>query len=354
MRNVTTTLLCFLLLLGFQACQEDSDLDLAEPQNALLLPDDAPTFVKELAHHLETSMSEGAIESRSDELSIYEYVGFKPNLSIFKAAVDRTPGLKLLLENPFLSITAFVPNNDAFVQFLADNGLSSLDDVPQILLNQVLANHIILSRKDVDWLESYMRTLANADCNVGGKLNIFTEVLNPREAIINGSVNIVEGNLFVGRSFVHVVDKVIAPSKVDDFITADPQFSILAEALNWLDMGIEDIVAENGFETFTLFAPTNDAFQPLLDELGLGSVCDINISVLTEILALHVKPGASVPSVQLIRGTTLPTLAGIDITTERMDKDIIVNGPTNSAKVVIRELQANNGIIHAIDDVLLP
>lgn len=352
MRNLLITTLCLVFVFSFNACERESLNVNDNVISTLSLPNDAPEFVRELADHL--AANAGEVESRSTELSLYKFIGFKPELSILKAVIDRVPGLRLILDNQLLGITLFAPTNDAFVRFLADNGFASLDDVPTALLNQVLANHILFARKDVEWLAGYMKTLAYADCDVRGRLTIFTTVLSPNNAIINGDINITFGNGFVGRSFIHYVDKVIAPSTVQTLITSNPEFSTLVQAVNCAGLDLNAIAALAGNGAFTVFAPTNAAFNKLTAALGVASVCDIPVATLQTVLAYHVKVGASLSAVQLVRGATIPTLAGFNLKTVKEGTGVKIIANSSEALVVIPEIQANNGLVHGIDTVLLP
>ncbi|MEM0991435.1 MAG: fasciclin domain-containing protein [Bacteroidota bacterium] len=357
MKQLSNYLVIALCLLLVTACEQETVLSPEQASTQQLeqiqLPENAPDFVVELHEHL---LNSNGIEGRSNELSVYEYLCFKPDLSTFKTAIEAVPGLELILSNPLLPVTVFAPTNQAFAEFLAANGFASLDEVPFPLVNQILANHILLGRKDVEWLKMYMKTLAYADCDVRGRLNIYTEVIDPNNAIINGMVNIIRGNQFVGRGFVHVVDKVIAPSTVLDFATSDPRFSTLVEALSCPDLGIDflgALASEGG--VFTIFAPTNEAFDNLAAALGVSSVCEIPAETLTTVLAYHVKAGVSLASIKLTGGRTLQTLAeGLTLETALDGTTLTVVGGSSTANVVLANLQANNGIIHGIDTVLLP
>lgn len=340
------------------ACQNDAELasetkDLVI-ESQLQLPEDAPQFVVELHEYLKENTED--IEGRNDDLSVYEYLCFKEDLSTFKTVIELIPGLRMILSTPQLPVTVFAPTNDAFQEFLAANGFADLADVPKPLLNQVVANHVLIGRKDVEWLHDYMKTLAYANCDVRGRLNIFTEVIDPNNAIINGMVNIIRGNQFVGKGFVHVVDKVIAPSTVLDFALNDPQFSTLAQALTCPNLGVnfvEALMTEGG--VFTIFAPTNEAFDALAQTLGVASVCDIPAETLTTVLAYHVKPGVSVTASMLARGKELHTLAdGLKLNSELDGTQVKIVAGSSTATVVSPDRQANNGIIHGIDTVLLP
>ncbi|MEM6696950.1 MAG: fasciclin domain-containing protein [Bacteroidota bacterium] len=357
MKKLNYFLFLAAVLLFASSCQEENAIQesvVTPASTELTVPSDAPEFVLELQEYLKNA-SQDEVEGRSDELSIYRYLCFKPDLSIFKTVVESVRGLQLILDNPLLPATVFAPTNDAFVTFLADNGFASLEEVPQGLLNQVVANHIILGRKDVEWLHDYMKTLAYADCEVRGRLNIFTEVVDPNNAIINGMVNIVRGNQFVGRGFVHVVDKVIAPSTIVDFVASDSQFSTLLQAVTCpsLQGAILNALTAEGAE-FTLFAPTNEAFDDLAAALGVSSVCDIPAETLATVLAYHVKP-ASLAASTLARGFELKTLAdGLTLRSELDGTQVKIVANASTATVIAPNLQANNGVVHGIDTVLLP
>lgn len=97
----------------------------------------------------------------------------------------------------------------------------------------------------------------------------------------------------------------------------------------------------------TLFAPTDDAFAKIPQETLDGLLADKE--ALTKLLTYHVVPGV-VKSSDLSDGLTQTTVEGEDIT-------IGVSGSTvtvNDAKVTTPDIEASNGVIHAIDTVLMP
>lgn len=124
---------------------------------------------------------------------------------------------------------------------------------------------------------------------------------------------------------------------------SDESFSTLAQAIE--AAGLTETLSSEG--PYTVFAPTNEAFEALpegtLDQLLMPE----NRDLLTQILTYHVVP-AEVTSAEVTAGE-VETVAGpaINITT---DGAIMVNG----AMVVTPDVQASNGVIHAIDQVLLP
>jgi uncharacterized surface protein with fasciclin (FAS1) repeats len=99
---------------------------------------------------------------------------------------------------------------------------------------------------------------------------------------------------------------------------------------------------------FTVFAPTDEAFAALPEGTVEELLLPENIDQLTAILTYHVVPGA-VMSGDLTDGMEAETVEGgmVTIGTE--------GGVTvNDANVVTADIEASNGVIHAIDTVLMP
>ena len=99
---------------------------------------------------------------------------------------------------------------------------------------------------------------------------------------------------------------------------------------------------------FTVFAPTDEAFAALPE----GTVEDLlkpeNLETLTAILTYHVVPG-KVMSGDLSNGMEAATVEGSDVTI-MTDGGVTVEG----ASVVTADIETSNGVIHVIDQVILP
>merc|ERR1711907_849315 len=110
--------------------------------------------------------------------------------------------------------------------------------------------------------------------------------------------------------------------------------------------GLVDTLSSEG--TFTVFAPTNDAFANLPDGTLDALLQPENVQQLTDILLYHVL-GSVVTSSDLSDGLTATTLQGSTVT-------IMVTGGVriNDANVIVADVEASNGIVHVIDAVLLP
>jgi len=110
--------------------------------------------------------------------------------------------------------------------------------------------------------------------------------------------------------------------------------------------GLVDALSADG--PLTVFAPTDDAFAALPEGLVDCLLLEENVDALTAILTYHVVDGA-VMSTDLTDGP-VPTLQGEEITVDLTDGVVLNDGPT----VVIADVPASNGVIHAIDGVLVP
>ena len=105
----------------------------------------------------------------------------------------------------------------------------------------------------------------------------------------------------------------------------------------------------NGNRQFTVFAPTDAAFEDLYAALGVAGVDDIPLDVLRAVLRHHVAPGERF-SGDVLGSTKVRTLNGDFIVPSVAGGAAYVDG----AQIVLADVDASNGVIHVIDTVLLP
>ncbi|WP_199912702.1 fasciclin domain-containing protein, partial [Muricauda brasiliensis] len=109
---------------------------------------------------------------------------------------------------------------------------------------------------------------------------------------------------------------------------------------------------------FTVFAPTNEAFNDLLAQLdGFDSLDDFSSQQLQDLLAViltyHVVADAAF-STDLTDGMSLTTLQGSSLQVV-IDGDVFIQDATDvPAQVVDADIEVSNGVVHVIDKVLLP
>ena len=132
---------------------------------------------------------------------------------------------------------------------------------------------------------------------------------------------------------------------------ANPQFSILVEAV--VAAGLVDTLSGAG--PFTVFAPTDAAFAKLLTELNVTKAALLaNKPLLTAVLTYHVVPGqvlkAAVPAGQAIK-TVQGDIFKVDAKTTGL---VITDGRNRTSNITATDILTTNGVIHAIDTVLLP
>ncbi|NVO33353.1 fasciclin domain-containing protein [Hymenobacter sp. P5342] len=126
---------------------------------------------------------------------------------------------------------------------------------------------------------------------------------------------------------------------------AVPQMSTLATALK--ASGLADKATSGG--PFTVFAPTNEAF----DALPAGALDDLlkpeNQAKLASILTYHVVSG-SVMAADLKDGQEVTTVDGKKLKVSISGSTVMINGAT----VIKADVKSNNGVTHVINQVLMP
>ena len=133
------------------------------------------------------------------------------------------------------------------------------------------------------------------------------------------------------------------------YLQGESDFSILIEALQRLDL--TDLL--NVYGTVTIFAPTDAAFQAYFASKGISGIAQLDQKELNNLIRYHIY-GEVYKSTNFITGSFRePTLQGGYL---RMDvtggfKNTTIN---NTAKVELLDVDATNGVVHVIDQVLVP
>lgn len=250
--------------------------------------------------------------------------------------------------------TVFAPNNAAFDAFLSANGFAALEDVPVDTLRNILLNHVVSGAvQSGDLSTGYFNSNAVFG-TTGLNLSLFIDTSNGVR--INGVSSVTTADISVDNGVIHAVDAVIGIPTIVTQATANPDFSSLADALAAANDGTIDYIALlSGTDNspFTVFAPNNDAFTALLNALGATTVNDLPQSVLQLVLNYHVIVNANVQSGDLTNGP-VTTFQGEDITVSVDNGPQIIDATGIAANVIAADVQTGNGVIHAIDKVLLP
>ncbi len=249
---------------------------------------------------------------------------------------------KVNLATTFLkdgAYTVFAPTDAAFATFLSNAGFSGLNDVPEDVLTDVLLYHVVGAEVlSTDLSNGYVSTLLKSFDD-----NAVTLLVDLSSGVSLNKSSVTTPDIEGSNGIIHVVDKVLSPPTVVDVAINNPNFSILVEAVVKADL-VETL---NGEGPFTVFAPTNDAFNALFADLGVSGINDLTAEQLVPILQYHVV-GDNVLSTELVAG---------NVTTLNGDITIALGTPptinTNS-EIAIVDVQGTNGVVHAISKVLLP
>ena len=281
----------------------------------------------------------------AQEQDIVAIAAGSEDFTILTAALE-TAGLTEALqgEGPF---TVFAPTDAAFENLLSALSISAEDLLAQPQLADVLLYHVVAGSVMSGDLQNGMTAET-----LGGQMI----TVDLSEGVKINTSSVITADIKASNGVIHVIDTVLIPEtfqlasataplpSIVDIAVSNPDFSILVAALAKAEL-VEALQAEG---PFTVFAPTNAAFEALLGELGITAEELLGQPQLADVLLYHVVSGA-VLSTDLQNGMTAETLGGQSITVDLTDGVKI-----NKSAVEIADIQASNGVIHVIDSVLIP
>ncbi len=287
----------------------------------------------------------GNIIDNSDSNTIADFVSNNDDYSSLLAALQQT-GLDATLAGSG-SFTVFAPNNVAFDAFL---GGTALADVDNAVLSQILLNHVLNISVTSDQLTTgYVKNLAT-EASTGANIDLYVDTT--AGVVLNGQSTVTTADIATDNGTIHAVDTVIALPTIVTFATTNPALSSLVSALTDEGNTTFTSLLSDTEQDFTVFAPTNDAFDTFLDGATLD---DVDNDVLAQVLSNHVVPGAVALSAALSNSyvNTAATFNG-DSTAPlslyvNTDDGVTLNGISN---VVIADIVASNGVVHVVDAVI--
>ncbi|QEC69572.1 fasciclin domain-containing protein [Panacibacter ginsenosidivorans] len=247
------------------------------------------------------------------------------------------------------ALTVFAPTNNAF-RAAGFPTQTSVEAADATTLAGILTYHIISGKV----LAADVPAGPNAAVTVLSGGTVYT-TSNSLGVFVNG-VKVVTADIAASNGVVHVIGKVLIPpsGNIVETAVANPDFSYLVAAVLRASEGTTDVAGVlSGTDPLTVFAPTNQAFI----NAGFATIADIQAAdpdVLTSILTYHVVNGR-VFSSDLTDGATPSTLNGGTVTID-LGATATVKGNTNTtaSNIVATDIVTTNGVIHVIDQVLLP
>ena len=271
-----------------------------------------------------------------------------PQLSSLVTALVKYPDLVDLLSNDG-TFTVFAPTNDAFSALLEAIGQSSMDDIPEDVLKNVLQYHVLASAVvPSNAVASGTVTMAN-----GEDAEIVADASGV--AIANANILLVDG--FATNGVVHIVDSVMVPPSILPIVGTivapayfNKDFTTLIAAVQAADPSVLELLLGNGPSDagLTLFAPTNAAFEAA-GITDLSAVAD----VVDAVLAYHVVDGTVMSAMLPESGIAAAEVGAIggNLYVTNAGSGVSINGTTN---VIATDITGSNGVVHVIDRTLVP
>jgi len=168
----------------------------------------------------------------------------------------------------------------------------------------------------------------------------------PKKVVMANCARIVSRDNLATNGIVHMVDKVVVPSTatVAEVLSQDVHFRSFYAALE--SSGLADALSEEG--QFTVFAPTEEAFNKLdaktRNKIMSGNGCA------QDILKNHLLPNVVCSGIIESKAKTNNLLGKYIVLNRNDDGEVMVEGK----KIIIRDIMGTNGVIHVIEDVIVP
>lgn len=291
------------------------------------------------------------------------------DFSILVAAVTKADlATTLSGTGPF---TVFAPNNAAFAKlaggpldaFSTAAKINAVTDANQIAaLRNVLLYHVVganVRAADIAAGASTATTAKPAGTN-GVNDNTLYLSKSGTTVSINGGTRVVTADIAASNGTIHAIDNVLLPPSqtIAAIATASAaaspaQFTQLLEALQRPAASALLAAAASNSSNITVFAPTDAAFRAALTALNLQSLSQVPDATLVAILQKHIVGSGRVFSSDLVPGN-VTTLNG-SITIAAVANGFTVRGGNGTAaNIATANVLATNGVVHVIDQVLLP
>lgn len=261
------------------------------------------------------------------------------DFSSLAAALIKFPDLVETLEGEG-NFTVFAPTNAAFTALLAAVGQTSLDNIPEDVLRDVLEYHVLATAVRSNELVSGNVNTVGGEALTVGTTNGFK---------LNTTVNIVKTNILATNGIVHVIDAVLVPPSISPIVGTivapayfNKDFTTLIAAVKAASPTVLQTLLNSNKKT--LFAPTNAAFTAA----GITTLPDQ--TTLNAVLTYHVLNG-EVEAADIATGSSSVTTLNGKIYLSKGTAGVFINGTT---QVTATDIAASNGVVHVINRTLMP
>lgn len=275
------------------------------------------------------------VEAHSHQMDIVETADDAGSFTTLLAAAEEA-GLVDALKGKG-PLTVFAPNDEAFNQFLEEAGLTAEELLGDPRLSNILKYHVVSGKVMSTDLEDGMAAetlLSPQEINISINDGVF----------LNDDIQVISPDVEASNGVIHVIDGVLWPADIVETAVAGG-FDTLVTAVD--TAGLVEALKEPGL--FTVFAPTNEAF----DALPSGDLEELldNPEDLADVLLYHVASGQVMAETAIgLDGQEVETLLGETIEISVDSGEVFLG----QSKVIRTDIQTLNGVIHVIDLVLVP
>lgn len=295
--------------------------------------------------------------------------GDEPEFTLLlNALLAADPTLTETLNDPDENLTVFAPTDAAFEAWLTETGSTVEDLLTQTdLLSSVLSYHIlpdVVSAEDLsDTVDAFVPTLLAGDD---------LAITQQGDRLLVDGATITETDIAANNGLIHVINQVLVPDgtgESTDAVAVDagpptivqvvlnaatdqamPEFRILLLALSQANPIFLETL-NNPEREFTVFAPTDAAFEAFLRERNVSSEEFFNdTELLDQVLRYHVAAGIFTAETLSV-GEAVFTSSEQRVEAGISENRLLLN---ESAQVITADVEASNGLIHIIDEVLVP
>jgi uncharacterized surface protein with fasciclin (FAS1) repeats len=269
--------------------------------------------------------------------TIVEVAASNPDFSTLVAAINAAELTETLAgPGPF---TVFAPTNAAFAKLKPGTVEMLVKPENKQALTDILTYHVVPGNMPASKVMS-----TNGGQTAGGR---WVQFSRSGDAVMVDDAKVVTADIVCKNGTIHVIDTVMMPSDASIVKTAQEAGSFKTLLAAAQAAGLAETLDTKG--PFTVFAPTDDAFNALGKETIANLLKPENRDQLATILKHHVVAGrvysptaVSAGSATSLAGTTLP------ITVQS-------NGAmVGKAKIIATDIDTSNGVIHVIDRVMIP
>ena len=270
--------------------------------------------------------------------------------------------------------TLFVPNDQAVTDILTYMSLGQFDALAIPDFPEILEYHIAPG----SWMEEDLYDGLALLSAQGQDLNISES----NGALFVEDAQIITTNLTAYNGVIHVIDKCLAPDNlpgahVMQVITESPNHEILRNAI--IELGLDDELSfqatiddsYDGPGPWTVFAPTDAAFQVFAEMMGMTINELLDSQFLYSIITQHIingcvddfnafyeideycpEPYPALVSTDINSGTIVTNLDNEPLQFIVTDSTLSVIGQQNTVNVIVTDLLSYNGVVHVIDAVI--